>query len=124
MFFAGDSMDNHQYFSKEIVRIQDAPSPFMFQWELERVAERQLMRSKGMNILRRRVPAVEADANEMNAEGTVRQRIEVTVEREVVSVLVRGGRKGSSAKNPGGNAGGSELGPAELPPPQREKGRE
>ena len=42
-----------------------------------------------MNILRRNVPAEKSDAKVGGAEGTVHRRIEVTVERETVSVLVR-----------------------------------
>jgi hypothetical protein len=79
------------------------------------------LRSKGMNILRRRVPAVEAGGKEINPAGTVHRRIEVTVEREVVSVLARGKRKGQS---PDGAASGSESVPAELPLPREQEGRE
>ena len=43
-----------------------------------------------MNILRRRVRAMKEAAKEGTAEATVSRRIEITVERETVTVLVRG----------------------------------
>ena len=76
-----------------------------------------------MNILRRRVRAVEAGGKEINPAGTVRQRIEVTVEREVVSVLVRGGRK-VSGENLDGEGSDLKPGLAELPLPRAQEGRE
>jgi hypothetical protein len=44
-------MDNHQNFSKEIVRIRDAQYPFLFQWNHELVAERQLFEEQGYEHL-------------------------------------------------------------------------
>jgi hypothetical protein len=43
-----------------------------------------------MNIIRRSVPATEVSGGEILSEPAVSRRIEVTVERETVTVLVRG----------------------------------
>ena len=43
-----------------------------------------------MNILRRGVPASKETGMEGAAQGSVNRRIEVTVERETVTMLVRG----------------------------------
>jgi hypothetical protein len=49
------------------------------------------MRNERMNILRRSVRAAEAAARkDVAAQTTVNRRIEVTVERETVTMLVRG----------------------------------
>ena len=61
-----------------------------FKWILQRVSERRHKGSGRMNILRRGVPAAKAASKKNAAQATVNQRIEVTVERETVTVLVRG----------------------------------
>jgi hypothetical protein len=43
-----------------------------------------------MNILRRGIPAAEAKSQEPPAEPAMSRRVKVTVERETVTVLVRG----------------------------------
>jgi hypothetical protein len=43
-----------------------------------------------MNILRRGIPAAEANSQEPLAEPVMSRRVKVTVERETVTVLVRG----------------------------------
>jgi hypothetical protein len=68
-----------------------------------------------MDILRRGAPA----AKEINADGVVHQRIEVTVEREVVSMLVRGHPQ-SGAQPPAGESAAPEAEPPELPAPAQE----
>jgi hypothetical protein len=65
-----------------------------------------------MDILRRGAPA----AKEINADGAVHQRIEVTVEREVVSMLVRGQPQGG-AQPPAGESTAPEAELPELPAP-------
>ena len=50
-----------------------------------------------MNILRRGVRTTETAGNKIDAEISGTRRIEVTVERETVSVLVRGQPKAAQA---------------------------
>jgi hypothetical protein len=50
----------------------------------------QKLRSLCVNILSRIVPATGANARELEAKPTVHRRVEVTVERESLSVLVPG----------------------------------
>ena len=69
-----------------------------------------------MNILRRRVPAAEAADKNGPAEVAVNQRIEVTVERETVTVLVRGQPKEDDQK-PASDKGELEPQHLGLPPP-------
>jgi hypothetical protein len=68
------------------------------------------------NILRRGVPATIANSKKGSAEAIVNRRIEVTVERETVTMLVRGQPK----ENQDGPASGKdrpESDRLELPPP-------
>jgi hypothetical protein len=69
-----------------------------------------------MNILRRGVPAEETRKDEKSGEEIAQGRIEVTVEREWVSMLVRGQPK-EGAKEPASADSGPESGPPELPAP-------
>ena len=75
-----------------------------------------------MNILRRRVPAAEAAGKNGPAEPTVNRRIMVTVERETVTMQVRGRAK-TEVESPPGEAPAVEEHAAEaerrklLPPP-------
>ena len=69
-----------------------------------------------MNILRRRVPAAEAAGKNGPAEPTVNRRIMVTVERETVTVLVRGQPKDNDRK-PASDKAGLESQHLGLPPP-------
>jgi hypothetical protein len=69
-----------------------------------------------MNILRRGIPALEAAGRKVAAEATLNRRIEVTVERETVTLLVRGLPKdGRDERASGGSGPESES--QELPPP-------
>jgi hypothetical protein len=88
------------------------------------------MRSGGTNILRRGVPALEAGnvleaGNKKDAaEAGVSRRIEVTVERETVTMLVRaqpGGTRSMNQENAAEAAGENKTPasePAKLPLPQ------
>jgi hypothetical protein len=116
MSFIGNSIASLQNFSEEFRPIQDAQPQAMLHWEADRVAERQLMRSKGMDILRRGVPAAEGNTKEISPDRTVHQRVEVTVEREVVSILVRGQPK-DGAQQPAGGGAEPEAAPPKLPAP-------
>jgi hypothetical protein len=69
-----------------------------------------------MNILRRGVPVEETTKDEKSGEEMTHGRIEVTVEREWVSMLVRRQPK-EGAKEPASGESGSESGPPELPAP-------
>ena len=69
-----------------------------------------------MNILRRGVSVEETTKDEKNGEEIAQGRIEVTVEREWVSMLVRHQPK-EGAKEPAGGDNGPESGPPELPAP-------
>jgi hypothetical protein len=69
-----------------------------------------------MNILRRGVPVEVTTKDEKNGEEITQGRIEVTVEREWVSMLVRGQPK-EGAKQPASGDSGPESGPPELPAP-------
>jgi hypothetical protein len=60
-----------------------------------------------MKILRRIVPPTEVTGKETGAKTTVHRRIEVTVERESVSILVRGQTVVGTEKT-----AGEESGPA------------
>lgn len=71
-----------------------------------------------MNILRRRVPAAEAADKNGPAEVAVNQRIEVTIERETVTVLVRGQPKDNDRK-PASDKAGLESQHLGLPRPRR-----
>jgi hypothetical protein len=78
-----------------------------------------------MNILRRLLPATKTGAKEIEPAAVVRQLIGVTVEREWVSMLVRG-RNPESADGTTGGAGvpepeQQEMPPQELPAPVQEK---
>jgi hypothetical protein len=68
-----------------------------------------------MNILRRRVPAAETAGKNGPAEATVNQRIEVTVERETVTMLVRG--QPNDDQKPASDKAGLESQHLGLPPP-------
>jgi hypothetical protein len=75
-----------------------------------------------MNILRRVLPETKAESRESASEPTERRRIEVTVERETVTVLVRGqpGRATAEAQTIAAEPaceGEPESRPPELPPP-------
>jgi hypothetical protein len=82
-----------------------------------------------MNILRRGIPAAEAKSQEPPAEPVMSRRVKVTVERETVTVLVRG-QPGQAAVEPQtiavepASANGQESKPPELPPPAREDNEE
>jgi hypothetical protein len=52
--------------------------------------ERQAMKRKCMDILRRSLQPTEADDRERQSATAGRRRIQVTVERETVTMLVRG----------------------------------
>jgi hypothetical protein len=67
-----------------------------------------------MNILRRGVLVEETTKDEKSGEEITHGRIEVTVEREWVSMLVRGQPKGG-AKEPVTGDCGPESGPPKLP---------
>jgi hypothetical protein len=69
-----------------------------------------------MNILRRGVSVKETRNDEKSGEEITQGRIEVTVEREWVSMLVRGQPK-EGAKQPASADSGSESGAPELPAP-------
>ena len=66
-----------------------------------------------MNILRRGVSVKATRTDEKSGEEIMHGRIEVTVEREWVSMLVRGQPK-NGAKQPSSGDGGHESGPAKL----------
>jgi hypothetical protein len=68
-----------------------------------------------MNILRRRIPAAEAAGKNGPAEPTVNRRIMVTVERETVTVLVRG--QPNDDQKPASDKGELEPQHLGLPPP-------
>jgi hypothetical protein len=68
-----------------------------------------------MNILRRGVPAVEEAGKQGVAEATVNRRIEVTVERETVTMLVRSQPK-VGREEPAGGCGTPESGRPQLQP--------
>jgi hypothetical protein len=70
-----------------------------------------------MNILRRSLPATEAASKENAAEGTPGRRVEVTIERETTTLLVRG-RPEKNEMKPAGEIGALELGRLELLPPE------
>jgi hypothetical protein len=78
-----------------------------------------------MNILRRVLPETKAESQEIATEPTVHRRVKVTVERETVTVLVRG-QPGQAAAEPQtiavepACAEEPESRPPELPPPARE----
>jgi len=69
-----------------------------------------------MNILRRGVSVEETTKDEKNGEEIAHGRIEVTVEREWVSMLVRGQPR-EGAKEPASGDSGTESGPPKLPAP-------
>ena len=69
-----------------------------------------------MNILRRVVPAEKTRTDEKSGEEITHGRIEVTVEREWVSMLVRGQPK-EGAKEPANADCWPEPGPPKLPAP-------
>jgi hypothetical protein len=69
-----------------------------------------------MNILRRGVPAEETRKDEKSGEEIAQGRIEVTVEREWVSMLVRGQPK-EGAKQPASADSGPESEAPKLPAP-------
>jgi hypothetical protein len=69
-----------------------------------------------MNILRRGIPELEAASKKSAGEATLNRRIEVTVERETVTMLVRGLAKDGKEEWASGN-GGPESERLELPPP-------
>jgi hypothetical protein len=69
-----------------------------------------------MNILRRGVQVEKPTKDEKTAQEISHQRIEVTLEREWVSMLVRGQPK-EGAKEPASADSGPESGPPELPAP-------
>ena len=69
-----------------------------------------------MNILRRGVQVEKPTKDEKTAQDISHQRIEVTLEREWVSMLVRGQPK-EGAKEPASADSGPESGPPELPAP-------
>ncbi|MGA3328539.1 MAG: hypothetical protein ABSF45_29165 [Terriglobia bacterium] len=73
------------------------------------------IRSLCVNILSRIVPATGANAREMEAKPTVHRRVEVTVERESVSVLVPG-QPAARAAGTAGAKSRTEAPCAELPP--------
>jgi hypothetical protein len=66
----------------------------------EQVAEHRLMMERCMNVLRRDLPVAVVAREKSAAEATVTRRIEVTVERETVTVLVRGQPKAGKKKKP------------------------
>ena len=68
-----------------------------------------------MNILRRGLPAVEEESKKGVAEATVNRRIEVTVERETVTMLVRSQQKGGR-EEPAGGCSAPESGRPQLQP--------
>jgi hypothetical protein len=69
-----------------------------------------------MNILRRGVPETKEDGRKGAAETTVSRRIEVTAERETVTVLVRG-QPAQSQEAPAFQRAAPESGRPALPPP-------
>jgi hypothetical protein len=69
------------------------------------------MRSKFMTILRREAPATNAAV-----ESSVNRRVEVTVERETVTILVRG-QPAQSQQTAASERAGAESERLELPPP-------
>ena len=69
-----------------------------------------------MNILRRGVQAVKAAGKKNAAQATVSQRIEISVERETVTVLVRGQPQGN-VEGPASGKDEPESRRPELPPP-------
>ena len=69
-----------------------------------------------MTILRRKAPAAKVDARENEAEPIVHQRIEITVEREWISMLVRK-QAGATRQEPAREQPGAEEPLLELPPP-------
>ena len=69
-----------------------------------------------MNILRRGIPVEKPTKDEKSAQEVSHQRIEVTLEREWVSMLVRGQPK-EGAKQPSSADNEPESGPPELPAP-------
>jgi hypothetical protein len=73
-----------------------------------------------MNILRRNPPDGNDKAEKPVAEQAGAQRIEVTVEQEWVSMLVRGQPK-TSAEAPPGEEPARASPPPKLPPPAEDK---
>ena len=69
-----------------------------------------------MNILRRRVPAAEAAGKNGPAEPTVNRRIMVTVERETVTLLVRG-QPAKSEQEAASKTAEDQAGRLQLPSP-------
>jgi hypothetical protein len=69
-----------------------------------------------MNILRRGVSVKETRNDEKSGEEITHGRIEVTVEREWVSMLVRGQPKEGAKESASGDSG-TESGPPKLPAP-------
>ena len=69
-----------------------------------------------MSILRRGVPAAKAASVKSVAEAPLSRRVEVTVERETVTVLVRGQPK-DNEEGPASGNDGPESKLLELPPP-------
>jgi hypothetical protein len=57
-----------------------------------------------MNILRREVPVTKAAGKEVSPEPAVSRRIEVTVERETVTILVRGQLKEGTEERANGDS--------------------
>jgi hypothetical protein len=74
------------------------------------------MKMKRITIVRRGLPAPEAAGKNGPAEATVNRRIMVTVERETVTVLVRGQPKDNDQK-PASEKAGLESQHLELLPP-------
>ena len=72
-----------------------------------------------MNILRRGVQAVKAASKKNAAQATVSQRIEITVERETITVLVRGQPQGN-VEGPACEQDEPESRRPEMPPPASE----
>ncbi|MGA3159818.1 MAG: hypothetical protein ABSC77_01275 [Terracidiphilus sp.] len=69
-----------------------------------------------MNILPRGVRVARAASRKNAAEATVSQRIEITVERETITVLVRGQRIDNEEGTAGGNDRPVSRRPELLPP--------
>jgi hypothetical protein len=68
-----------------------------------------------MNIVRRRIPETEAGKNKIDAEVIAIRRAEVTVERETVTMLLRG-RPAESGETPASQNAETELQVPKLPP--------
>jgi hypothetical protein len=69
-----------------------------------------------MNILPRNVPAAETNSKKGSARATASRRIEVTVERETINMLVRGEFK-ENEKGASTGAAGPDSRRLKLPPP-------